>query len=123
MHAYRHGVIDQRLPASGEPLPPDWALQDPDDYVESMTAAVRGALADSGVDAGEVIGIGTDFTACTMVPTLADGTPLCAARRVQGPAARLREAVEAPRGPTAGRSHQRRSPPAAASRGWRATAG
>ena len=76
VHAYRHGVIDQRLPASGEPLPPDWALQDPDDYVESMTAAVRGALADSGVDAGEVIGIGTDFTACTMVPTLADGTPL-----------------------------------------------
>ena len=76
VHAYRHGVIDQRLPTSGEPLPPDWALQDPDDYVESMTAAVRGALADSGVDAGEVIGIGTDFTACTMVPTLADGTPL-----------------------------------------------
>src|SRR6478735_268307 len=76
VHAYRHGVIDQRLPTSGEPLPPDWALQDPDDYVESMTAAVRGALADSGVEAGDVIGIGTDFTACTMVPTLADGTPL-----------------------------------------------
>ncbi|MFC6345083.1 FGGY-family carbohydrate kinase, partial [Nocardioides hankookensis] len=27
--------------------------------------------------AADVIGIGTDFTACTMVPTLADGTPLC----------------------------------------------
>ncbi len=26
---------------------------------------------------GDVIGIGTDFTACTMVPTTADGTPLC----------------------------------------------
>ena len=24
-----------------------------------------------------VIGIGTDFTACTVLPTLADGTPLC----------------------------------------------
>jgi L-ribulokinase len=24
-----------------------------------------------------VIGVGTDFTACTMVPTTADGTPLC----------------------------------------------
>ena len=48
MHAYRHGVIDQRLPTSGEPLPPDWALQDPDDYVESLGAAVRGAVADVG---------------------------------------------------------------------------
>ena len=76
VHAYRHGVIDRRLPVSGEPLPPDWALQDPHDYVESMGAAVHGAIADAGIDVAEVIGIGTDFTACTMVPTLADGTPL-----------------------------------------------
>jgi L-ribulokinase len=76
VHAYRHGVIDRQLPISGEPLPPEWALQDPRDYIESMCEAVRGALADAGVDAGQVIGVGTDFTACTMVPTLADGTPL-----------------------------------------------
>jgi L-ribulokinase len=76
VHAYRNGVIDRKLPISGEPLPPDWALQDPQDYIESMTAAVRGATADAGIDAAAVIGIGTDFTACTMVPTLADGTPL-----------------------------------------------
>ena len=42
-----------------------------------MGAAVRGAIADAGIDASQVLGIGTDFTACTMVPTLADGTPLC----------------------------------------------
>jgi L-ribulokinase len=76
VHAYRHGVIDRQLPVSGEPLPPDWALQDPQDYVESMTAAVRGAIEDAGIDRAQVIGVGTDFTACTMVPTLADGTPL-----------------------------------------------
>jgi L-ribulokinase len=76
VHAYRNAVIDRQLPISGEPLPPDWALQDPRDYVESMGEAVRGAVADAGVDAAEVIGIGTDFTACTMVPTLDDGTPL-----------------------------------------------
>ena len=76
VHAYRHGVIDRQLPVSGEPLPPDWALQDPQDYVESMAAAVRGAIEDAGIDRAQVIGIGTDFTACTMVPTLADGTPL-----------------------------------------------
>ena len=76
VHAYRHAVIDRQLPSSGESLPPDWALQDPQDYVESMGAAVRGAIADAGIDVTRVAGIGTDFTACTMVPTLADGTPL-----------------------------------------------
>ncbi len=77
VHAYRHGVIDRQLPVSGEALPPDWALQAPADYLESMGEAVRGAIADAGIDATRVVGIGTDFTACTMVPTLADGTPLC----------------------------------------------
>jgi L-ribulokinase len=77
VHAYRHGVIDHALPISGAPLPPDWALQDPQDYVESLGVAVRGAVADAGIDPDEIVGIGTDFTACTMVPTLADGTPLC----------------------------------------------
>ena len=33
--------------------------------------------AQSGVDPADVIGIGIDFTACTMLPTKADGTPLC----------------------------------------------
>jgi L-ribulokinase len=76
VHAFRHAVIDQRLPISGEELPPDWALQDPDDYLESLGAAVRLAVASSGVDVAAIVAIATDFTACTMVPTLADGTPL-----------------------------------------------
>ena len=59
------------------------------------------------VDPAEVVGIATDFTACTMVPTLADGTPLCHAPGVQGPAPRLREAVAPSRRTTSGRSHQR----------------
>lgn len=77
VHSYRHGVIDQRLPISGEELPPDWALQDPEDYVESLSVAVRLAVTSSRVDPDAIIGIATDFTACTMIPTLADGTPLC----------------------------------------------
>lgn len=75
--AYRHGVMDDVLATTGERLPPDWALQVPADYVESLVASVRGALADSGVDPATVVGIGTDFTACTVLPTLADGTPVC----------------------------------------------
>jgi L-ribulokinase len=33
-------------------------------------------LRQSGIDPAEVVGIGIDFTACTMLPTKADGTPL-----------------------------------------------
>jgi ribulose kinase len=29
VHHYAHGVLDQHLPDSDQPLPPDWALQDP----------------------------------------------------------------------------------------------
>ena len=75
--AYQHGVVDTTLPTTGERLPPDWALQVPRDYVESMVVAVREALADASVDSNRVVGIGTDFTACTVLPTTSDGTPLC----------------------------------------------
>jgi L-ribulokinase len=74
---YRHGVIDHTLPATGAALPPDWALQDPEDYLDVLRGAVPTALTASGVDPADVIGIATDFTACTVLPTRADGTPLC----------------------------------------------
>jgi L-ribulokinase len=77
VHEYRHGVIDATLPHTGERLPPDWALQDPDDYRDVLRHAVPAALAASGVPARSVVGISTDFTACTILPTLDDGTPLC----------------------------------------------
>ena len=76
---YRNGVIDVHLPAPDEDviLGPDWALQDPDDYLQTFRGAVRRLVAGSGVDPAQVIGIGIDFTACTMLPTTRDGTPLC----------------------------------------------
>ena len=78
VHAYPHAVMDERLSAGdGRELPPDWALQAPGDYVEVLQHAVPAAVRAAGVDPADVIGIGTDFTACTMVPTTADGTPLC----------------------------------------------
>jgi L-ribulokinase len=77
VHPYAHGVIERTLPASGLPLPPDWALQVPSDYVDVLRTAVPQALAASGIPADRVIGIGTDFTACTVLPVLADGVPLC----------------------------------------------
>jgi len=77
VHEYRHGVVDHALPGSDRPLPPDWALQVPRDYVDVLRTAVPEAIRNAGVDPAAVIGIGTDFTACTMVPVTADGTPLC----------------------------------------------
>ncbi|HET6480588.1 MAG TPA: ribulokinase [Actinoplanes sp.] len=77
VHEYEHGVIERNLPSTGQPLPPDWALQDPSDYVSVLRTAVPAAVAAAGIDPSDVIGIATDFTACTVLPTLVDGTPLC----------------------------------------------
>jgi L-ribulokinase len=78
VHRYVNGVIDEHLPSPDDDvrLPPDWALQDPNDYIDTFRAIPR-LLAESGVDPADVIGVGIDFTACTMLPTTADGTPLC----------------------------------------------
>jgi L-ribulokinase len=77
VYEYPHGVVDEKLPATSEALPPDWALQMPQDWREALRVAVPGALGYAKVDPHDVIGIGTDFTACTVMPTLRDGTPLC----------------------------------------------
>jgi len=77
VHSYKDGVIDDVLPTSGVKLPPDFALQNPLDYIAVFQTAVPAVLQQSGVDPPDVIGVGIDFTACTMMPTLADGTPLC----------------------------------------------
>lgn len=77
VYPYLHGVIDEKLPESGVRLEPDWALQDPEDYIRVFQNAVPQVLKESGVNTADVIGIGIDFTACTMLPVKADGTPLC----------------------------------------------
>ncbi|TQL48819.1 L-ribulokinase [Homoserinimonas aerilata] len=73
---YPHAVMDTTLAASGATLPPEWALQVPADYVAVLRTAVPEAVAKAGIDPSSVIGIGTDFTASTPLPVLADGTPL-----------------------------------------------
>jgi L-ribulokinase len=74
---YDHGVLDQRLPSSREELPPDTALQDPGDYLEVLYRGIPQALSAGNVSAEDVIGIGIDFTCCTVLPVTEDGTPLC----------------------------------------------
>jgi L-ribulokinase len=76
-YRYADGVIDERLPGTTIKLEPDTALQNPNDYIETLKRAVPEALKQGGVRADDVIGIGVDFTACTILPTRTDGTPLC----------------------------------------------
>ncbi len=77
VHPYGDGVIDTHLPGSDSPLPPDFALQNPQDYIAVLEETIPAVLRASGVAAEDVIGIGTDFTACTMLPIDARGDPLC----------------------------------------------
>lgn len=77
VHPYGDGVIDQHLPGSDKPLPPDWALQNPFDYIEVFKKTIPAVLKQAGVKPEEVVGLAIDFTACTMLPTKNDGTPLC----------------------------------------------
>jgi len=83
---YANGVIDERLPAPHQDvaLPSDWALQDPWDYVRALTETIPAVLASSGVGPDQVAGVGVAFTSCTMLPTLADGTPLCGLPELRG---------------------------------------
>ena len=73
---YPHAVMDAELP-SGLKLPPDWALQHPQDYLDVFAHTVPAVLRDSGADPADVKGIAIDFTASSPMPTTADGTPLC----------------------------------------------
>ena len=75
--SYPHGVVEGTMP-DGSPLPGDFALQYPEDYLEALEGTVREVLREAGVPGKEVAGLGVDFTACTPLPVLADGTPLCA---------------------------------------------
>ncbi len=75
--SYAHGVIDHLFPPDGTILPTDYALQDPSDYLAVLTQGVPEVLRQSGVRAIDVIGLGIDFTSCTVMPTTGNGTPLC----------------------------------------------
>ncbi|MCL6444516.1 MAG: ribulokinase [Alicyclobacillus sp.] len=74
---YPHGVLDRVLPSTGAMLPIDWALQDPSDYIVVLNEGIHNVLESAGVRSSDVIGIGVDFTSCTVMPVSADGTPLC----------------------------------------------
>lgn len=76
VYEYPHAVMDDKLP-SGKQLPPEWALQHPQDYLDVFYNTIPAVMKKSGVDPNDVKGIGIDFTASSPMPAMADGTPLC----------------------------------------------
>ena len=119
-HAYTHGVIETAMP-DGTKLPPAWALQHPQDWLDVLRTAVPAALRAADADPADVVGIGTDFTASTPLPVRADGTPLRALPELAGRPPRGRSSGSTMRHRsrlTASRASRR----SAASSGCRATA-
>ncbi|MFZ0379303.1 MAG: ribulokinase, partial [Solirubrobacteraceae bacterium] len=81
---YPSAVIDETLPSTGERLPHDYALQDPDDWVKVIEEGIPEVIAGAEVSADQVIGLGVDFTSCTVLPVTEDGIPLCTLERWRG---------------------------------------
>ena len=73
---YPHAVIDHQLP-DGTPLPPQWALQDPDDFRQALHHIIPNLLKASQVQPSQVIAIGIDSTASTIIPVTDGLVPLC----------------------------------------------
>lgn len=71
---YRHGVIEGKKT--------DTALQDAEDYLAAMTKVVRKIARKAK---GKIVGIGTDFTCSSPLPTKSDGTPLSSTKLRKNP--------------------------------------
>ncbi len=74
---YPHGVMDRAFCATGEQLPPNYALQHPADYLHALAFVVSSVVREAGVSPADVVGLGIDFTCCTLLAVDAEGTPLC----------------------------------------------
>ncbi len=76
VHAYKNGAITDTLPGDDKKLPHDYALQDPQDYLDVLSETVPQVLKETGVAKNDVIGLSIDFTACTVVPVDENNVPL-----------------------------------------------
>lgn len=77
VYEYTHKVMDEYLPDGKTKLGIDWALQHPQDYLDVLSNTIPQVLKSANVFSKDVIGIGIDFTACTILPTDKAGKPLC----------------------------------------------
>lgn len=74
---YPHGIMDEHLPGSTKRLAPETALQHPKDYLDVLEKAIPEVLKMRNVTKEQIIGLGVDFTSCTVLPVDDQGQPLC----------------------------------------------
>ena len=73
---FDHGVITGSLPGSGAELGPDHVAQHAGDWIECAGSAVREVMSITDTAAESIVGVGVDFTSCTLVPATKEGEPL-----------------------------------------------
>ena len=73
---YEHKVISNEF-INGEKLPQYYALQHPGDYLNALYFIIKDCIEKSGVNSIDIIGVGVDFTSCTLLCVDEKGTPLC----------------------------------------------
>ena len=72
---YPHGILTDSLPDE-TPLLDSWCLQHPGDYLEVLDHIIPELLS-GGIMPEQIVGIGVDFTASTVIPLDDCFTPLC----------------------------------------------
>ena len=75
-YIYPHAVMGQNE-FPGSSIGADAALQHPQDYLDAVSFTLHKVLERSGVAAEDVLGLGIDFTAATILAVDHNGTPLC----------------------------------------------
>ncbi len=74
---YAHSVMDEVLCDGITKLPGQTALQNPADYIEVLGTVIPNVIKKAGVNPKDIIGVGVDFTASTVMPINSEGEPLC----------------------------------------------
>lgn len=77
VYGYQDAVIDTFLPDTYIELPPDFALQNPMNYKDATEALLSDIWRKANVKPEDIISIGIDFTACTVLPVDETMVPLC----------------------------------------------
>ncbi|MCA0991331.1 ribulokinase [Pseudalkalibacillus hwajinpoensis] len=76
VYEYPHAVMSEYLPDSKVKLGPDWALQHPEDYLNVLRQTIPSVIEKSNVHSSNIVGIGIDFTSCTIMPVSREGKVL-----------------------------------------------
>ncbi len=80
VYQYPHGVMDDYLVSPYDErikLGSDWAIESPEDYLDVLSNVIREVIEKGRISPDEVVGLGIDFTICTLMPVYKDKTPLC----------------------------------------------